>query len=687
MMSRKTALVLSAGLLSLLLPLFFLLQIERGAPEISELREIRHHQRSHIYSSDGELLGSWFLQNRTDIPIDAVPGHFLDALIAIEDERFYRHDGIDRRALVRVLVKSILLRQESGGGSTLTQQLAKNLFPRERGGLFALASDKIRESITARRIEKLYSKREILELYLNTVSFGEETFGLESASQRYFNRPASELELHQAALLAGLLRAPGAYNPRTNPQRALNRRNLVLRQMDRLGYLQPEEADAAISRPIGLDYRRHTINDGPAPHFREHLRVTLQRFLREQPASDGRHYNLYTDGLRIHTTIDSRLQQAAEAALELQITQLEEEKEAGNTMELNGSFVALSPHTGEVIAWVGGIDHAGSQFDHVTAGRQTGSAFKPIVYAAALENGIRPCDYRRNRLSNYEAWDEWTPRNVGDEYGGYWSIKAALAHSINTITVELIMEIGVEEVLAQAAGLGLEGLPAVPSIALGTGESSLLEMVSAYAVFASGGLEVEPVLIRSIRDSEGRELYRFDPPSAEERTPVLAPQTAAAMVSMLAAGVDQGTGSPLRTRYGVHGPLAGKTGTTQGYRGGWFVGFTPELVFGAWTGPVTPGDSFTGHSRYASRTALPVAGHFLSEVGSYPGSGLHYSSFHPFQTESGFVMACQDYRDDSLFDRFRDLVTGRNSDEPRQVRPPEERRGVFGRIRNLFGGN
>ncbi|MEX1120814.1 MAG: biosynthetic peptidoglycan transglycosylase, partial [Balneolales bacterium] len=292
-------------------------------PGGDELSNIRHHEASQVYSADGEMLGTYFVQNRANVSLDEVPAVFQDALLATEDVRFYEHDGIDRRAMLRVLFKTLLMGQDSGGGSTITQQLAKNLYPRSGTGRTGLVIDKIKEIILARQLEDIYPKKELLELYLNTVSFGEETYGLEMAARRYFSTQPAELQLHEAATLTGLLRATSWYNPRRFPERALERRNVVLRQMERYNKITTEEAEHTAALPISLNYSRITTNDGPAPHFREHLRMELHNILANEPALDGETYSLYTDGLHIETTLDSRVQAAAEEAVAKHMAQLQ----------------------------------------------------------------------------------------------------------------------------------------------------------------------------------------------------------------------------------------------------------------------------------------------------------------------------------------------------------------------------
>jgi penicillin-binding protein 1A len=723
---------------------------------MKELREIRHHQASQILSADGEILGTYFFQNRTTIDLEEISPLFIDALLAIEDIRFYDHDGVDRRALARVLIKSILLRQDAGGGSTLTQQLVKNLYPRSGNGWFHLASHKLSEMIIARKMEKIYHKDEILELYLNTVSFGEETYGIEAASLRFFSKPSYELELHQAATLAGVLKAPSLYNPHRQPDRSLNRRNLVIRQMEKYGKITPAEAEEYIHKPLETQYNRITENEGPAPYFREHLRSELQQILRTEPALDGNSYNLYTDGLKIQTTIDSRVQMAAEEAVRNRMKLLQESfdeftrvnpiledndplilrawRSSGHYQELlenghsdeeieeifhtpvpttiftwdgeterhisphdsirhyltflNTGFLAMDPETGNILAWVGGINHKYFQYDHVKSRRQSGSAFKPFVYAAALENGMQPCDYQRNVLSRYEAYEEWTPRNIREEYGGRYSLQAALARSVNTIAVDLLMETGMDKVQQLAASLGIQSnVPREPSIALGTAEVSLFEMTAAYSAFLNEGFRTDPVYIEAIYDARGRLLYQFDNPNHVNREQVISKETASGMVSMLTKAVQEGTAHGLHSRFGISNAVAGKTGTTQNFTDGWFIGMTPELVFGSWVGGSSPLIRFNEANGFASQTALPISGEFLQHLQDDTTITVMSDTFYPHQLNSSFQTECPDYRDDSTLDRVRDFFTGRNSDEPRTVRPEEERQNIVDRIRGIFRRN
>lgn len=732
-------------------------------PGTDELSSIQNYEASQVYSSDGELMGTYYFQNRTEVSLEEINPFMTRALIAVEDARFYEHDGVDERALARVLFKTILLGQDTGGGSTITQQLAKNLYPREETGWFHLVGDKFREMIIARRLEDIYSKEKILSLYLNSVSFGEEIYGVEMAAQRFFSKDAAELNLQEAATLTGILKGTSWYNPRNYPERSKERRNVVLSQMETYGDLSPEVADSVRALPMQINYTRISSSEGPAPYFREHIRQQVSNILESKTAPDGKKYNLYTDGLIIQTTVDSRVQKAAENAVSAQMKELQVilnqeiervpifEEEQDSTIQyawrqsdhyqqlksagrsdteidsilhtptqmnlftwdgyeqrtvapydslrhylsfLNSGFYAMNPHNGNVLAWVGGIDHRHFKYDHVKSKRQVGSAFKPIVYAAAIESGMRPCDYRRNVLTTYEEYEEWTPRNHADEYGGRYSLSAALAQSYNTIAVDLLMETGISEVQNTAHKMGIQSyIPPEPSIALGTAEVSLMELVTSYSSFLNQGKPATPVLITSIKNAQGEVIYEPETTSKEaegngsevstqNQDDSLSPRTAATMVKMLEKVVNEGTGYPLRSRFGIRHALAGKTGTTQDYTDGWFVAMTPDMVFGSWVGGYNYRVRFRGNMGYASQTALPIVGRFLQNIQDYPEYDQP-SRFHTEQTNLSYRLTCPDFRPDKFSDRLRDFFKGRDEDEA-VVEDGEEKKSIFGRIRNLF---
>ncbi|MCB0588234.1 MAG: transglycosylase domain-containing protein, partial [Phaeodactylibacter sp.] len=628
-------------------------------PGYPELRDIQNYNASEVYSEDGVLLGKYFIENRINADLEEISPNIINALVATEDARFFEHSGIDLRAGVRVLVKSILLSDESsGGGSTLSQQLAKNLYPRRDYLVMSLLVNKIREMFIARRLEKVYSKEELLRLYLNTVSFSENIFGIKVAAQRFFDKAPIDLNVEEAAVLVGMLKATTYYSPVRHPERATQRRNVVLGQMERYGHLTKTEYDSLKALPLNVKYYKEGNNQGLATYFREYLRQEVEEVLEDYSKPDGTPYNLYTDGLRIYTTLDARLQRYAEEAVQEHMAWLQEAfdkewkkgypwrrnsvlekaveqseryqqlKEKGVPQEkieeifatpvpmtvfswnggeeeremspldsikyyltiLNTGFLAMDPSTGLVKAWVGGIDHKYFKYDHVIqARRQVGSTFKPIVYATALQSGMLPCEYTYNRQVTYAQYDNWSPRNADGEYGGVYSMEGALAKSINSVTVEILMRTGIDSVRQLAEAMGVNGyIPQTPSIALGTAEASLADMVRVFGTFANRGVRPEMHYLDRIETAEGDTLAVFERPDPRRFPAVLTEAHADMMIHMLESVVDSGTARSLRYQYGLYNDLAGKTGTTQNQSDGWFIGFNPRLVAGVWVGAEMP---------------------------------------------------------------------------------------------------
>ncbi len=760
--------ILFAGFLLFLSLIWF--GVFGHVPSQEELSNIQQQEATRILSADGVQIGTYHLKNRTIVNLDEINPAMKDALLAIEDVRFYQHNGIDFRALGRVFFRTILLGQNSGGGSTITQQLAKNLFPRQYNGGVSIVADKVREMMIARKIESIYSKDEILELYLNTVSFGEDTFGIEMASYRFFSKSPGDLTVSESATLAGLLQATTFYNPHRNPERSKLRRNVVIRQMERYNFITPDIAENALNEDLIVSYNRADINNGLAPYFREHLRSELGPIF-EQPALDGKKYNLYTDGLNIYTTLNADVQRAAEKAVANRMKELQsifdrelqnrpifgeedpdvlrawrrsdrynylknegltdeeiqeylhtplntllftwdgyQEKEITPYNELryylsflNAGFIAMNPESGHVLAWVGGIDHRHFKFDQVTARRQPGSAFKPILYAAALENGRAPCDYQRNYLATFAQYDDWTPTNNQEEYGGRYSLQAALAQSINTVAVQLAVETGVPAIKQTAFDMGIQSpIPDAPSIALGTANVSLLELTTAYTSFLNEGKPAAPEFVTHITNANGDVIYDFGKAQVPNLVSLMSPshlsqlqvnnkgissQSAAAMVHMLQKTVNEGTAYPLRSEFGIDYALGGKTGTTQNFTDGWFVGFTPDMVFGARVGGWNNRVRFYDYQAYGSQTALPIAGHFLQNL---PADDTQYSHYNPFNinpAELPYTLQCEDQRDDRLRDRVKDFFTGHSSDEARVIGDEEDEEGgsIFRRIGRRLG--
>ncbi len=666
----------------------FLASIYYGAwgklPDYHTLKTIQNAEASEVYSDDGKILGRIYAENRTNIDFNAIPINVINALVATEDSRFYNHEGIDEISLVRVLVKTLILgNKSSGGGSTLSQQLAKNLYPRRDFGKFSMPVNKIKEAITASRLEKIYSKKKILQLYLNTVPFGEQVYGIESASRQYFSKPAYKLKLDESAVLIGMLKAPSYYNPRRFPERSKQRRNVVIGQMAKNNFISENQAEQLKRKPLEINYHKQTTHSGLAPYLRERIRVEADNILKKYTKTDGSYYDIYRDGLRIVSTVDYSMQKYAEDAVKSHMKNLQnlfykhwgrqnpwdnnkailtsaierspyyktlvkegkKKKEIDAILKkkrdmkifswdgekdvkmsaldsikhyiklLNTGFVAMESNTGKIKAWVGGIDFKHFQYDHVTGRRQVGSIFKPIVYAAALEANMSPYDYYPNERKVYSEFQDWSPRNADNNYEGSYSMEGALAESVNTIAVDFIMETGIQETIELAEELGITSpLPKVPSLALGTANISLLEMIQVYASFANRGKKVEPYYISRIENNKGEVIVDLNPLNTETESNLSA-ENADIINQMLTAVVDSGTAKSLRSVYGLKGEFAGKTGTTQSQADGWYIGYNQNLVAGAWVGAEDMRVHFRSLSLgQGASMALPIYGKFMHQL-------------------------------------------------------------------------
>jgi len=679
-----------AGLLALLV----YLGLFGPLPSYGEIQNIRNATASEVYDANGVRLGKFYVENRTNADFEEITPEIVYALIATEDARFFEHSGVDFRAFGRVLFKSLLLGNESsGGGSTLSQQLAKNLYPRRSYWLLGLPINKFREMFIARRLENTYTKEELIRLYLNTVPFGDNIYGIKVASQRYFNRPPQGLRIEEVAVLIGLLKANSYYHPVRHPERAFARRNVVLGQMARYGYLKPSEADSLAEIPLETDYQVEGRARGRATYFREYLRQEVEELLKTYKKPNGRPYNLYQDGLRIYTTLDARLQQFAEDAVAEQMARLQSqfekdwgkrerpwesrnnflgilrstqvyldladrglsEEEIINTLKkphsvrvfswenedreevrdmstldslrhylnlLHAGFLAVEPQTGLVRAWVGGIDFRYFQYDHVKSKRQVGSVFKPVVYAQALRSGMLPCEYTANQRAIFPDYDDWSPRNADGQYEGVYSMEGALSHSVNTISVALLQRGGMDSTAMLARQMGIEGpIHPVPSMALGTTDASLWEMVTLFATLAAQGKRPVLHLLDRIETARGEVILEVRRPNPRYFQQVLDPQHAAVITRMMESVVDSGTARRLRSLYRLRGAIAGKTGTTQQQTDGWFLGFSPQLVAGAWVGAESPLVHFRSlHYGQGANTALPIWARFYQKVYANPNT-------------------------------------------------------------------
>lgn len=689
-------------------------------PDKQDLQDINNPIASEVYSADSVLLGRYYIEERSYLKPNDIPASLKKILIATEDARFYEHDGVDYRSLGRVLVKTLLLQNESaGGGSTLTQQLAKNLFPRKSYGFLSMPVNKVREFIVAKRLEDLYSKDEILVMYLNTVPFADNTYGIKTAAERFFSVPVKSLSYDQSAVLVGMLKANHYYNPRLFPDRALQRRNVVLAQASKYGVLSESERKSLQERPLGIKLSTTSgqgQNAGLAPYFRSHIKEQLIQWCTDNRKADGTPYNLYKDGLKIYTTINARVQQHAEEAMasHMKVLQGKFQKQLNASLldkivkqkikqlpqyktlsaqglidseilkrlkkpELTKVFswegekqvklsiydsvkhhlqflqtglMAMDPHSGDVLAWVGGINHQYFKYDHVkeSTKRQIGSTFKPIVYAAALENGIGPCSYISARKTVYTNMDDWTPENTDDEsYEKKYSMEGGLSGSVNTVSVKLIEKTGIRNAIQVARKMGINSeLPAVPSIALGTPSISVKEMVAAYSVFASGGVYHQPKYLTTITDRRGKVLHEFE---SEKPKKALSKETTQMMIHMLQSVVSGGTASSLRNVYGLTNELAGKTGTTQSNVDGWFIAISPAIVVGTWVGSDDPRLHFRSTAMgQGAATALPIVAKFFQHANKDEKlNEMMFADFEPVDERLLETLDCAPSKSDANF--------------------------------------
>lgn len=678
-------------------------------PSVKELQNPKSNLATVIYSSDMKTLGKYYAENRVSVKYYELDKDLVNALIATEDARFLEHSGVDLRALGRAIFGALTGSSSSGGGSTLSQQLAKMMFPREKLSKFQTVVRKLKEWVIAARLEKNYTKDEILALYLNKFDFLNQAVGVKSAAQIYFNRTQDSLEIQQAAMLIGMAKNPSLFNPIKKADTTLHRRNVVMMQMVVNGFLTKEKYDSLKKLPLGIIFHPEDHNDGLAPYFREYLR---EYFLKEWCAKHinpetNKPYNIYRDGLRIFTTIDSRMQQYAEEAVTEHMTELQKQftkecktkknapfawnvnkeqienimmssmkrsdryrslKNADLTKEqiiaefkkpvamtvyslrgdidttmtpwdsiryyksfLHTGFISIEPTTGFVKAWVGGVNHKHFKFDHVKVGRrQVGSTFKPFVYALAIQEGYSPCYQVANVRTCIETPGQpaWCPDNSDGNKGTgkMVTLRYALAGSINYVTAWVMKQFGPDAVINLVRRLGITSpIDAVPSIALGTPDISVFEMVAANATFANKGTYIQPTFITRIEDKNGKVLEEFFPTTDE----VFSEEKAYAMIQLMRGVVDIGTGTRLRFRYNLRNEIAGKTGTTQNNADGWFMGLTPDLVAGCWVGGEERSVHFnsTNEGQGASM-ALPIWGKFFQKI--YADASLKVS-------KNGFV--------------------------------------------------
>jgi penicillin-binding protein 1A len=611
----KTSLIV----LIIIMVAYFIFLIS-GLPSLTKLENIDPALVTRVYSEDGELIHELFKFNRVSVPIEKIPDHTIAALLSTEDRRFYNHWGIDIIRIPKVVFVNLTSLSFSQGFSTITMQLARNLY----FGFHKTINRKLREIITAIQIERTYSKQEILEMYLNVAYFGEGVYGIQAAAKKYFDKDASDLTIEESAALIPILNLPAYYSPFNHPERAFKRRNLILRNMLATGNLVKSDYDSLSQLPIKV--KEFQQQSKIAPYFTEYVRQQLQVI------GDSLGVNVYEDGLNVHTTLNTKVQMAVDSAIFFNLPELQsrvQQKLMPLKKKLNMSdslfaekskvqiaFVVLDHQNGHIMAMVGGRDFTESKFNRaVQARRQPGSAFKPFLYTAAIDNGYTTVDKFLNQpvVVNNPDGTRWDPENYDKTFGGLTTIREAVKNSINLVAVRLILEITPAAVVDYAHKMGLRTpLRPYPTLALGSSEVIPLELVSAFGIYANQGVRVDPISISRIEDRYGNVIYK----TATKRNEILSKATAYIMTNLLESAVNEGTGARLRWKYGFTKPAAGKTGTTNDFTDAWFVGFTPALTAGVWVGLDDPQISL-GRGESGMIAALPFWADFIKRVYEY----------------------------------------------------------------------
>ena len=695
-------------------------------PDLQQLENPNTNLASQIISSDGVTLGKYYFDdNRTPITFEELPTNMVNALIATEDERFYDHAGIDWKGTLRAFVYL----GKRGGASTITQQLARQIFVGVRSrNKIKTVLQKAQEWVIAIQLEQRYTKKEILAMYLNKYDFGYQADGVQSAAKIFFNKTPQTLSIEESATLVGMLKNSSLFNPIRRAERVRERRNTVFKQMLRNELITPQAMDSLSELPLEITYTPESHREGLATYFRAYLKEFMDGWIKANPKSDGTKHNMYRDGLRIFTTIDSRMQNLGEEAVNAHMKNLQKEFSKQNTRRANptapfldlrsgeidtlmlrtayrserwrkmklagfeeeeikkafkekvpmrvfswkgerdtimspmdsiryykyflrASMMSMEPQSGHVKAWVGGFNYKHFQYDQVKQGRrQIGSTFKPFLYATAIDQlKLSPCDSLPDALFCIEPMkhgniDAWCPKNSGDKYGRTWTLKNALANSVNTVSARLMDLVGPRPVINLARKMGISSnIPAVPSIALGTPDISLFEMVGAYSTFANQGIYVKPVMVTRIEDKNGRALYEVVP----ETQDVLSEEVAYVTINLMQGVTQHGSGARLRHAgleksnyvyekvvtgypYVFENPIAGKTGTTQNQSDGWFMGMVPNLATGVWVG----GEDRSIHFKeiafgQGATMALPIWGSYMKSLYERPELGISTEDFIP----------------------------------------------------------
>lgn len=686
-------------------------------PSFRDLENPKSNLASEVISSDDKVLGTYFVQNRSNVNYDQISPNVINALIATEDTRFYEHSGIDFQRTFSIIFYNLIGRKQ--GASTITQQLALNLFSERSRNPLKRVVQKLQEWVIAVKLERNYTKQEIITMYLNTVDFGTyNTFGIKSASRTFFNTTPDKLTPDQAAMLVGMLKGPTLYSPIRNPENALNRRNVVLGRMLDEGFLTSGQVAELKEKPVKLDINSTDHNQGLATYFRMVLRKEVQNLIKEQSfvKPDGEPYDIDRDGLKIYTTINAEMQKMAEDAQkeymrklqaqfnahwkgrslwkaipefkmliqqgkmrsdrykQLKLEGLSDEEITKNfntpakmslftwrgpidtamkpidsiaftKLILRNAMMSMDPTTGYVKAWVGGNNFEYFKYDQVKMGtRQVGSTAKPFTYAVAIQNGFSPCmEVPNEPVTITTDGKDWSPGSTGT-IPGMLTLRKAMANSQNWITAYVMREVGPVAVMQLIKNMGVNSpdIGPFPSICLGTFNASVFDMTSSYSVFANHGLWTEPTYLLRIEDKNGNVLFQKKP----RVKVVMNEQTAYVMTYMLKGVIDEGTGWRLRSKYGLKNPIGGKTGTTQRNSDGWFIGITPQLVTGVWTGCEDRAIHFRSTNLgEGANTALPIFAGYMKSVYSDADLGIKKNvDFDPPKNGVTITLNCNDYR-------------------------------------------
>lgn len=711
---RRSVIILWVSFLLLLLTFVgLIIAIEHGMvgymPSLAELENPQSAISSDVYAADGTLLGRYYVTDRSNSKFSEISPSIMQALLATEDARFYEHAGID--PIATIAIPYYLLLHKKRGSSTITQQLARNLFPRQSESKLTIAFMKLKEWVLAVKLERNLTKNEIITMYLNTVPFGDNVFGIKNASLTFYNKMPDSVTVDEAAVLVGMLKGNTIYNPRSHPKKSKERRNVVLEQMYKYNYITKAKLDSLKNKETLLDYHKIDYHDGIAPYFRQVVEQQVKLVIKDMKKPDGTPYDIYKDGLKIWTTLDVRMQRYAEEAVQEHLTNWQKtflsqpgykdasvwakpgpiqnilnqsiktsdryqnfrnqdmsETKALEQMKvpikmrvfawnklrykdtvmspidsikymklfLQAGFMAMDPATGEVKAWVGGIDHSFFQFDHVNVNtkRQVGSTIKPLLYTFAVDNGYDPCGNVETTPQEFPSLPQpYNPDHASPYPSALVPMKVALAKSINNAAIYMLRQVGIDPFVDFAHKCGITSrMDKVPSVAIGVSDISLQEMMGAYSMFPGKGINTQPFFISKIEDKNGMLIKSFSSVQKE----IISQQTAYKMVNLMrnvvAAG---GTGARLRFRYNVTADVAGKTGTTSNQADAWFIGYAPELMAGVWVGCDDREFRFRLESMgQGAASALPIWAMFMKRV--WADKSLNIDPKATFKAPDGF---------------------------------------------------